>query len=119
MMFAMSWVSIERRRARGPGGDGDVPDPARDGLPHMTSAMPEDAAIGMRYLEEALKPDPNYAAGDHHARHVARRNGVRDGLGHRPPVYFTPYGGTPARFLWNPIGLILCQLPLVLVVAWD
>jgi tetratricopeptide (TPR) repeat protein len=28
----------------------------------MTSAMPDDAAIGMGYLEEALKLDPNYAA---------------------------------------------------------
>ena len=31
-------------------------------VPHMVSAMPEDAAIGMGYLEEALKLDPNYAA---------------------------------------------------------
>ena len=28
----------------------------------MASAMPEDAAIGMSYLEEALRLDPNYAA---------------------------------------------------------
>ena len=28
----------------------------------MVSAMPEDAAIGMSYLEQALKLDPNYAA---------------------------------------------------------
>ena len=31
-------------------------------VPHMASAMPEDAAIGMSYLEDALKLDPNYAA---------------------------------------------------------
>jgi len=31
-------------------------------LPHMASIMPQDAAIGMGYLEEALKLDPNYAA---------------------------------------------------------
>src|SRR5271165_2230253 len=31
-------------------------------LPHLASAMPEDAAIGMGLLEEALKLDPNYAA---------------------------------------------------------
>ncbi len=31
-------------------------------LPHMASAMPEDAAIGIGYLEQALKLDPNYAA---------------------------------------------------------
>jgi adenylate cyclase len=31
-------------------------------LPHLASAMPEDAAIGMSYLEDALKLDPNYAA---------------------------------------------------------
>ena len=31
-------------------------------VPHMASAMPEDAAIGMGYLEDALKLDPNYAA---------------------------------------------------------
>jgi adenylate cyclase len=30
-------------------------------VPHMLSAMPEDAAIGMGYLEDALKLDPNYA----------------------------------------------------------
>jgi len=31
-------------------------------LPHFMSAMPEDAAVGMGLLEEALKLDPNYAA---------------------------------------------------------
>ena len=31
-------------------------------VPNMASAMPEDAAIGMGYLEQALKLDPNYAA---------------------------------------------------------
>jgi adenylate cyclase len=31
-------------------------------LPHLGSAMPEDAAIGMRHLEDALKLDLNYAA---------------------------------------------------------
>jgi tetratricopeptide (TPR) repeat protein len=31
-------------------------------MPHLASVMPEDAAIGMRQLEEALKFDPNYAA---------------------------------------------------------
>ncbi len=31
-------------------------------LPHLTSVMPEDAAIGMGLLDEALKLDPNYAA---------------------------------------------------------
>ena len=30
-------------------------------LPHLTSVMPADAAIGMGLLEEALKLDPNYA----------------------------------------------------------
>jgi adenylate cyclase len=30
-------------------------------VPYMASAMPEDAAIGMGYLEDALKLDPNYA----------------------------------------------------------
>jgi adenylate cyclase len=30
-------------------------------LPHLTSAMPEDAAAGVGYLEQALGLDPNYA----------------------------------------------------------
>ncbi len=30
-------------------------------LPHFASAMPEDAKIGMEFLEEALTLDPNYA----------------------------------------------------------
>ena len=36
------------------------------GLPHLMSSMPEDAAIGMGLLEEALKLDPNYAAAHAH-----------------------------------------------------
>jgi adenylate cyclase len=35
-------------------------------LPHLASAMPEDAAIGMGLLEQALKIDPNYAAAHAH-----------------------------------------------------
>jgi adenylate cyclase len=35
-------------------------------LPHLASAMPEDAAIGMGFLEQALKIDPNYAAAHAH-----------------------------------------------------
>jgi TolB-like protein/class 3 adenylate cyclase/Tfp pilus assembly protein PilF len=31
-------------------------------MPHLMSVMPEDAEIGIGYLEEALKLDPNYAA---------------------------------------------------------
>jgi adenylate cyclase len=31
-------------------------------LPHLASVMPQDAAIGMGYLEEAVGLDPNYAA---------------------------------------------------------
>src|SRR5208282_3413536 len=30
-------------------------------LPHMDSVMPEDAAVCVGYLEQALKLDPNYA----------------------------------------------------------
>ena len=31
-------------------------------MPHLASVMPEDAAVGMSLLEEALKLDPRYAA---------------------------------------------------------
>ena len=30
-------------------------------MPHMESVMPEDAAVCVGYLEQALKLDPNYA----------------------------------------------------------
>jgi adenylate cyclase len=30
-------------------------------MPHMASAMPKDVAVGMGYLEQALKRDPDYA----------------------------------------------------------
>jgi TolB-like protein/Tfp pilus assembly protein PilF len=49
-------------------------------LPHMTSAMPEDAAIGMGYLEEALKLDPNYAAAHAYMAWALEMRFVRGGF---------------------------------------
>jgi tetratricopeptide (TPR) repeat protein len=49
-------------------------------LPHMTSAMPEDAAIGMPYLEEALKFDPNYAAAHAYMAWALEMRFVRGGF---------------------------------------
>jgi adenylate cyclase len=49
-------------------------------LPHMVSAMPEDAAIGMSYLEQALKLDPNYAAAHAYMAWVLEIRFVRGGF---------------------------------------
>ena len=45
-------------------------------LPHTQSAMPEDAAIAIGYLEEALELDPNYAVA-HAALAVSRETRFR------------------------------------------
>src|SRR5438046_1729805 len=45
-------------------------------LPHTQSAMPEDAAIAIGYLEEALELDPNYAVA-HAALAVCRESRFR------------------------------------------
>jgi hypothetical protein len=49
-------------------------------LPHMSSVMPEDAAIGMGYLEEALKLDPNYAAAHAYMAWALEMRFVRGGF---------------------------------------
>jgi TolB-like protein/Tfp pilus assembly protein PilF len=48
-------------------------------LPHMASVMPEDAAIGIHYLEDALKLDPNYAAAHAYMAWVLEMRFVRGG----------------------------------------
>src|SRR5438093_1146511 len=53
-------AEIERARRKRPENLGAY-DLYLRALPHMQSAMPEDAAIAIGYLEEALKLDPNYA----------------------------------------------------------
>jgi adenylate cyclase len=52
---------IERSRRKRPE-NLDAYDLYLRAMPHMTSAMPEDARIAARLLEDALKLDPNYAA---------------------------------------------------------
>jgi TolB-like protein/class 3 adenylate cyclase len=54
-------AEIERARRKPPGNLGAY-DLYLRALPHLASVMPEDAAIGMGLLEEALKLDPTYAA---------------------------------------------------------
>ncbi len=49
-------------------------------LPHLESAMPKDAAIGMGYLEEALKLDPNYAIAHAHIAFALEVRFMRGGL---------------------------------------
>jgi tetratricopeptide (TPR) repeat protein len=49
-------------------------------LPHLASVMPEDAAIGMRHLEEALKLDPNYAAAHAYMAWALEMRFVRGGF---------------------------------------
>jgi adenylate cyclase len=49
-------------------------------LPHMVSVMPEDAAIGMNYLEQALKLDPNYAAAHAYMAWALEMRFVRGGF---------------------------------------
>jgi adenylate cyclase len=50
-------------------------------MPHMASVMPEDAAIGMSYLEEALKLDPNYAIAHAYMAWALEMRLVRGGSG--------------------------------------
>jgi TolB-like protein/Tfp pilus assembly protein PilF len=54
-------AEIERARRKRPESL-DAYDLYLRALPHFASLMPEDAAIGIGLLEEALKLDPNYAA---------------------------------------------------------
>jgi adenylate cyclase len=54
-------AEIERARRKRPD-NLDAYDLYLRALPHTHSAMPEDAAVAVGYLEEALKLDPNYAA---------------------------------------------------------
>jgi adenylate cyclase len=49
-------------------------------LPHLTSIMPEDAAIGMGLLEEALKLDPDYAAAHAYLSWALEMRFVRGGF---------------------------------------
>jgi adenylate cyclase len=49
-------------------------------LPHLTSVMPEDAAIGIDYLEKALKLDPNYAAAHAYLAWALEMRFVRGGF---------------------------------------
>jgi len=49
-------------------------------LPHLTSVMPEDAAIGMGLLEEALKLDPNYATAHAYLSWALEMRFVRGGF---------------------------------------
>jgi adenylate cyclase len=49
-------------------------------LPHMASIMPQDAAIGMGHLEEALKLDPNYAAAHAYLAWALEMRFVRGGF---------------------------------------
>ena len=54
-------AEIERARRKRPDNLGAY-DLYIQALPHLASAMPEDANIGMGLLEQALKLDPTYAA---------------------------------------------------------
>ena len=54
-------AEIERARRKRPGNLGAY-DLYLRALPYTQSAMPEDAAVAIGYLEEALKLDPDYAA---------------------------------------------------------
>jgi adenylate cyclase len=54
-------AEIERARRKRPD-NLDAYDLYLRALPHTHSAMPEDVAVAVGYLEEALKLDPNYAA---------------------------------------------------------
>lgn len=54
-------AEIERARRKRPGSLGAY-DLYLRALPHFSSVMPEDANIGMGFLEAALKLDPHYAA---------------------------------------------------------
>jgi adenylate cyclase len=49
-------------------------------LPHLASVMPEDAAIGIDYLEKALKLDPNYAAAHANLAWALEMRFMRGGL---------------------------------------
>ena len=54
-------AEIERARRKRPESL-DAYDLFLRAMPHLASVMPEDAAVGMSLLEEALKLDPRYAA---------------------------------------------------------
>jgi adenylate cyclase len=49
-------------------------------LPHLISIMPDDAEIGIEYLEKALKLDPNYAAAHAHLAWALEMRFVRGGF---------------------------------------
>ena len=49
-------------------------------LPHLASVMPQDAAIGMGYLEEAVQIDPNYAAAHAYLAWALEMRFVRGGF---------------------------------------
>jgi len=50
-------------------------------LPHLASVMPQDAAIGMGYLEEAVGLDPNFAAAHAYLAWALEMRFVRGGFG--------------------------------------
>jgi TolB-like protein len=54
-------AEIERARRKRPD-NLDAYDLLLRAMPHAQTAMPDDAAIAIRYLEEALRLDPDYAA---------------------------------------------------------
>jgi len=58
-------AEIERAQRKHPGSL-DAYDLYLRALPHLASVMPEDAKIGMNFLEEALKLDPHYAVAHAH-----------------------------------------------------
>src|SRR5439155_982307 len=68
-------AEIERSRRKRPENLGAY-DLYLRALPHTQSAMPEDAAIAIGYLEEALELDPNYAVA-HAALAVCRESRFR------------------------------------------
>jgi TolB-like protein/class 3 adenylate cyclase len=50
-------------------------------LPHLASVMPQDAAIGIGYLEEAVGLDPNFAAAHAYLAWALEMRFVRGGFG--------------------------------------
>jgi adenylate cyclase len=72
-------AEIERARRKRPESL-DAYDLYLRALPHFASLMPEDAAIGMGLLEEALKLDSNYAAAHAYLSWALEFRFIRGGL---------------------------------------
>src|SRR5438552_17270755 len=68
-------AEIERARRKRPENLGAY-DLYLRALPHTQSVMPEDAAVAIGYLEEALELDPDYAVA-HAALALCRENRFR------------------------------------------